>query len=218
MKKLELVSFDICPFVQRSVITLKRKHINHQVTYIDLQNKPEWFNQLSPLGKVPLLKIDDEMLFESSVINEYLDEMSGGDLMPESPLEKAKVRAWSEFSSQLIMDSYVLSVTKSQDEFDLRSQSLRTKLEHLEVSLAKDGSYFFGKNFTLADTCIAPFFTRIDILKNHFDIHFLDNLKKVQRLGKNLIELDEVKNSVKEDFEERFISYIQEAKGIIVTT
>jgi len=218
MKKLELVSFDICPFVQRSVITLKRKHIHHDITYIDLKNKPEWFNQLSPLGKVPLLKIDDHLLFESAVINEYLDEISGGDLMPELPIEKAKVRAWTEFSSQLIMDSFLLSVTKSDDEFKAKQVAIRNKLEHLENSLSDEGPYFLGEKFTLVDTSIAPFFTRLFILKNHFDIHLTDGLTKVEKLGKTLVDLEEVKTSVKADFEEKFIQYIQEAKGIMVTT
>jgi glutathione S-transferase len=218
MKKLELVSFDLCPFVQRAVITLNRKHIHHDITYIDLSDKPDWFVQLSPLGKVPILKIDNDVLFESAVINEYLDEISGGDLMPDTPIEKAKVRAWSEFSGQLLMDSYVISITKSEEEFESRSKSLRTKLEHMENSISSKGPYFLGEHFCLVDTSLAPFFTRLFILKAHFDIHLLDNLPKTQKLGATLIALDEVKNSVKDDFEERFISYIQKAEGIIVTS
>lgn len=66
---IELISFKTCPFVQRSVITLKEKGIDFKTTYIDLAEKPAWFLAISPLGKVPVLKIGDEVLFESAVIN-----------------------------------------------------------------------------------------------------------------------------------------------------
>ena len=79
---LQLISFKTCPFVQRAVITLKHKNIDFDITYIDLAEPPDWFLELSPLQKVPVLKVDDEVLFESAVINEYLDEITGGDLQP----------------------------------------------------------------------------------------------------------------------------------------
>src|SRR5512143_528618 len=53
--KPHLVSFKLCPFVQRSVIMLKEKHVDFDITYIDLDNPPDWFKAISPFGKVPLL-------------------------------------------------------------------------------------------------------------------------------------------------------------------
>ncbi len=71
----QLISFVLCPFVQRSVITLKEKQVPFDITYVDLQNLPDWFNAISPMGKVPVLRVDEKrVLFESAVINEYLDE------------------------------------------------------------------------------------------------------------------------------------------------
>ncbi len=73
MVKPKLISFKICPYVQRSVITLKEKNVDFDIEYIDLANKPEWFLKISPLGRVPVLQVGEEVLFESAVINEYLD-------------------------------------------------------------------------------------------------------------------------------------------------
>jgi len=71
----ELVSFKICPFVQRARITLLHKRVPHTVTYIELKAPPAWFPTISPLGKVPLLRVDGgAVLFESAVINEFIDE------------------------------------------------------------------------------------------------------------------------------------------------
>lgn len=56
--KLELISFALCPFVQRSVITLKYKQADFKTTYIDLKNKPEWFLEISPLSLTPRIQKD----------------------------------------------------------------------------------------------------------------------------------------------------------------
>ncbi|MGD8643594.1 MAG: glutathione S-transferase N-terminal domain-containing protein, partial [Chromatiales bacterium] len=56
--KLELISFKICPFVQRSVITLRHKGLPYEVTYIELDDPPPWFLEISPFGRVPALRVD----------------------------------------------------------------------------------------------------------------------------------------------------------------
>ena len=77
------------------------------IEYIDLANKPDWFLKLSPLGKVPILIVNEnDVLFESAVINEYLDEVVGVKTLSSDPLEKAKERAWIEYSSSLLMDLF----------------------------------------------------------------------------------------------------------------
>ena len=66
---LELVSFKLCPFVQRAVITLLQLRVPYRIQYIDLDAPPEWFLRISPFGKVPVLIVDHRtVLFESAVI------------------------------------------------------------------------------------------------------------------------------------------------------
>jgi glutathione S-transferase len=55
--RLELVSFKTCPYVQRAAIVLHEKAVPFEITYIDQTKKPDWFLKISPLGKVPLLKM-----------------------------------------------------------------------------------------------------------------------------------------------------------------
>lgn len=71
MPKYHLISHHLCPYVQRAVIVLSEKNIEHERTYIDLADKPNWFLKLSPLGKVPLLQTEEANLFESQGIAEY---------------------------------------------------------------------------------------------------------------------------------------------------
>ena len=83
--KIVLVSHHLCPYVQRAAIALAEKAVLFERAYIDLADKPAWFTNLSPLGKVPLLRVGEEVIFESSVIVEYLEETQPGPLHPHDP-------------------------------------------------------------------------------------------------------------------------------------
>jgi len=79
--RLKLISFDICPYVERSRIVLLEKELPHDLEFIQLSSKPTWFLEISPMGRVPVLVVDERPVFESMVINELLDE-----LQPEPPM------------------------------------------------------------------------------------------------------------------------------------
>ena len=76
MPKLKLISHRLCPCVQRAVVALSEKGVPFERIDIDLANKPDWFLEISPLGKTPALLVDDTAIFESAVILEYLEETS----------------------------------------------------------------------------------------------------------------------------------------------
>src|SRR5215813_4768403 len=94
--KLTLLSHDLCPYVQRAVIALTEKGVPFDRVIIDLADKPDWFLAISPLGKVPLLKVGDEVIFESAVILEYLEETQPNPLYPADPLARARHRGMIE--------------------------------------------------------------------------------------------------------------------------
>jgi Glutathione S-transferase len=115
---LELISFPLCPYVQRSIITLLHKQVGFTLTHIDLAHKPEWFLALSPMGKVPCLKIDEHtVLFESQVINEYLDETIAPALHPADPLKRAQHRAWIAFGSEILNDQFQMMIAQGGRTF-----------------------------------------------------------------------------------------------------
>ena len=157
---IELISFDLCPFVQRSVITLLEKGIPFRRVNIDLANKPDWFLRLSPLGKVPVLKIHGQVLFESAVINEYLDEITPPSMHPADPLQKALNRAWIEYSAELSNLSFKMATTDDAEALARALASLKERFRHLEKNLG-DGPFFNGASFSLIDAAYAPVFIRI---------------------------------------------------------
>ena len=205
---LELISFDLCPFVQRSVITLLEKKVDFKITYIDLAKPPGWFLEISPFGKVPVLKAENQVIFESAVINEYLDEVTPPALMPELAITKAINRAWIEFASELLTLQYKLSVASNQQEFDESESRLLINMEKLENQL-DHGEFFNGDNISLVDTAFAPLFTRFELLFRYIESEILEDKPKIQKWSKALTNRESVINSVNKDFEEKFLTYVQ---------
>lgn len=75
---LRVYAMRFCPFSERVQLLLAAKQIPHHTIYIDLIDKPEWYKEYSPLGKVPALQLtkekDQPALVESLIIASYLDE------------------------------------------------------------------------------------------------------------------------------------------------
>ena len=206
--KLTLISFKICPFVQRSVITLLHKKIDFDVEFIDLKKKPAWFLKISPMGKVPVLKAGDDVLFESAVINEYLDEITPPLLHPSDPLLKAKNRAWIEFGSGLLMSQYQLATVSDQQAFGTKLGDLEQLLNQLEEQLTT-GPFFNGEDFSLIDTAFAPLFIRLDILDSKINSNIIEMFPKLKNWKKNLLEVSAVKASIANNFEELYLGFIK---------
>ena len=205
---LHLISFKTCPFVQRAVITLKHKKIDFEITYIDLADPPDWFLELSPLGKVPVLKVDDEVLFESAVINEYLDEITGGDLQPRDPLARAKNRAWIEFASNMLGNLYMMKMSTDEERYNKYRDVLISQLERVEKRLG-DGPWFNGEEFSLADTAFAPLFRQNSVANNQLSVIDPVTMPRVNAWAQRLLALPEVRDSVVDEFEDLYLAAMQ---------
>jgi glutathione S-transferase len=205
---LHLISFKTCPFVQRAVITLKHKNIDFDITYIDLADPPQWFLEISPLQKVPVLKVDDEVLFESAVINEYLDEITGGDLQPKDPLARAKNRAWIEFASNMLGNLYMMKMSKDEENYHKYRDRLISQLLRVERRLG-DGPWFNGAEFSLADTAFAPLFRQNSVANNRLSIIDPASMPRVNAWAERLLALPEVRDSVVDEFEDLYLSAME---------
>jgi glutathione S-transferase len=215
MSRYKLVSFELCPFVQRSVITLNEKRVGFDIKYIDLSNKPEWFLAISPLGKVPVLVVDDDtVLFESAVINEYLDEVTEGRMLPEDPLERAYGRAWIEFSSNLLMGAYRMQTAKDAAGVKEHASKVRDLLAKLEQKLPDDGPFFYGKELSLVDSSAAPALQRLTWCEElDPDLGLFRGFDKVTRWRDALLARESVKKSTVPDIVERFHAYLKRGEA-----
>ena len=207
-----LISFDICPYVQRSVITLLEKEIDFEITYIELDDPPTWFSRRSPLGLVPILIIDKEseqevVLFESAAINEYLDEVTPGELMPADAIDRALTRAWIQFGSECLMNYYTASVSSSEEDVGIQLEQLAQRLDRLEKEVV--GPFFWGTGFTLADAALAPLMVRLDHFESYAPGFSLENWPALHAWTQNLKQRHSVQNSIVEDWQGRFEDYIR---------
>lgn len=164
------------------------------------------FRLISPLGKVPLLKIDGEVLFESAIINEYLDEVYPPSLHPADALVRAKHRGWIEFGSHLLFDQFKLMTAPDEDAMQQQCEVLGGGFARLERELG-DGPYFSGERFSLLDAAYAPFFMRFDILQRHREALADLMPTRLDAWARALRDRASVKASVVDDFEERFIEF-----------
>ena len=161
---LQLISFPLCPYVQRAIITLLYKKVSHRVTLVDLANPPEWFQEKSPTGRVPLLIVDRKtVLFESAVINEYLDEISSPPLSVKDPLRKALERGWVEYGSALLGAMYGMVYQADAATLEKDVQEFFSDLARVEEVLSPAGPYFRGSDLSLVDTAWAPIFARLEV-------------------------------------------------------
>ena len=214
--EIELISFDLCPYVQRSVITLLEKEIPFKRTNIDLANKPEWFLDISPLGKVPVLRINGNILFESAVINEYLDEITPPSMHPQDPLQKAVNRAWIEYGSELSNLSFRMLITDDENVVEQSVQGLRDKFEFLEKNLGAE-PFFNGAAFSLIDAAYAPVFIRMEyLLKQAVDNLVPPGCERVLAWSDAILSRPSVQGSIIDRFTELATERFRKRGGILL--
>jgi glutathione S-transferase len=192
---LELISTKRCPFVQRSIITLNHKGIDHRMTFVDLDDPPQWFSEISPFGKVPVLRVDGEtVIFESAVINEYLDDVTPGQLHPADPLQRALNKSWIEFGGECCSLTFQLMVAPDQQSYEDIIAQLAANLERVEKVLG-DGPFFNGEEFALIDAAYAPIFIRLDVFRDLLGIQITEDLPKIHAWQETLLALPEVQQA-----------------------
>ncbi len=92
-----LYSGTTCPFSHRCRFVLFEKGMDFEIRDVDLFAKPEDIALMNPYNEVPILVERDLILYESHIINEYIDErFPHPQLMPGDPVARARVRlgAW----------------------------------------------------------------------------------------------------------------------------
>ncbi|WP_216821444.1 glutathione S-transferase family protein [Tabrizicola sp. TH137] len=214
MEKLTLVSFDLCPYVQRAVIVLAEKGIPFDRIDIDLAAKPDWFLRLSPTGRVPLLKVGEEVLFESAAIIEYLDETHGPRLHPEDPVTRARHRAWMDQGSALLGDLWTLETTKNAATFDATCATIRTRLARLAEALGHR-TWFGGDSFSLVDAVFAPAFRYFDTFEVAADLHLIP--PELAGWRARLAARPSVRGAVGTDYADRLRAFIKRQEGVMAT-
>jgi glutathione S-transferase len=155
-------------------MVLHEKEIDFEVYEVDLANKSEEFLAASPTGKVPVVVVDGESIYESNVINQYLDEVSGEPkLMPEDPRARAQARIWMAFADTDFFPAILVASVARERGFS--EDRIPKALEKLEAALGKleerlgDRDYL-ASEFSLADIAHAGNFVRLRELEERGEV------------------------------------------------
>ncbi|MEY2777135.1 MAG: hypothetical protein RLY30_1233 [Pseudomonadota bacterium] len=157
-----LYSGTTCPFSQRCRFVLFEKGMDFEIRDVDLFNKPEDISVMNPYGQVPILVERDLMLYESNIINEYIDErFPHPQLMPADPVQRARARLLLlNFEREVFIH---LDAIEKQDakRIDRARAIIRDRLSQLAPVVTKS-KFMMGEEFTMIDVALAPLLWRLD--------------------------------------------------------
>ncbi|WP_347555094.1 glutathione S-transferase N-terminal domain-containing protein [Robbsia sp. KACC 23696] len=190
-----LYSGTTCPFSQRCRLVLFEKGMDFEIRDVDLFNKPEDIAVMNPYGQVPILVERDLILYESNIINEYIDErFPHPQLMPADPVQRARARLFLQnFEKELFThvdtlenhkanskdgDNAAAVVEKAHERARL---AIRDRLTQLAPIFLKN-KHMLGDEYSMLDIAIAPLLWRLD----HYGIELSKNaaplLKYAERI------------------------------------
>lgn len=200
MNQLTLVSHVLCPYVQRAAIVLAEKGQAFARRDVDLSQKPDWFLRISPLGKTPVLLVDEQPIFESAVICEYLDETVLPRLHPADALLRAQHRAWMEFGSATL--NTIAGFYSAADETALlaKAAELKAKFWQVEQAVSSEGPYFSGAHFSIVDAVFGPIFRYFDVFDAIADFGVFQETPNVRAWRDALAQRESVRQAVREDY------------------
>ena len=198
---------------------MRAKGVAFDVTYINLRDKPGWFLEISPHGKVPVLKVGDQPLFESNAIAEFIEETVQPPLHPADPLKRARNRAWTDyvptFSSGLSACYYAKTADEQAEGFE-KAREVLAKLEHaIAAERGNDGPFFNGPDLSLVDAAYAPFFQRFLFVEAKLKSGLLDGFPLVKAWAEALMATETVTGSVHESFPQELAANLHR-RGTVV--
>ena len=160
---MQLYSGTTCPFSHRCRFVLYEKGMDFQVIDVDMFNKPEDLSVLNPYNRLPVLVERDLILYESNIINEYIDErFPHPQLMPADPVMRARARLML-FNMEVELFSQIEAIESGKEKLVEKARQHVTEQLIQIVPLFKRTKYMLGDELTMLDVAIAPLLWRLDL-------------------------------------------------------
>lgn len=203
------------------MIILRAKQIEFDVTYINLRDKPDWFLEISPHGKVPVLVVEDRPLFESSAIAEFLDETVAPRLHPADPIKRARNRAWTDFVPEFNRAVTKFTYGGSRKNIDEGLELVPARFGRLEEALEKEregeGPYFNDNQICLVDAAYAPILMRFSLAEKFLQTGIMNNYPRLKAWSEALHENPHISQSLSPKFNEEFKANLKRRKTYLWT-
>ncbi len=165
---IKLYDFLSCPYGQKVRIVLAEKALSYDLVSVDLaqhENRKPDFLRLNPFGRVPVLVDDDITVYDSTIINEYIeDEYPEPPVLPAigSSAMRSRARSFEDFADTSFtpqVGQLIAEVSKPEGERDhARVQRLHQSVERVLDYLNHElqGNSFLAGEFSVADIGFAP--------------------------------------------------------------
>jgi glutathione S-transferase len=171
---IKLYDFLPCPFGQKVRIALAEKGLTYDLVQVDItkgENRGDFF-RLNPFGRVPVLVDEDTTVYDSTIINEYLeDEYPEPPILPPvgSSALRARARRLEDFADtqftplvgQLMAELGKADAERGADRVQSLNQRIERALDYLNQELA--GQQFLASDFSVAEIAFIP---RLLVLPN----------------------------------------------------
>jgi glutathione S-transferase len=199
---IKLYDFLPCPFGQKVRVVLAEKSLSYELVEVDPakseQRRPE-FLRLNPFGKVPVLIDEDTVVYDSTIINEYLDdEYPDPPVLPriESSSLRARARLFEDFADnsftpqvgQLMGENAKPEAERDPNRLQRIRQTIERVLDYLNREL--QGQHFLAGEFSVADIGFTP---RLLVL-NELGIDAGMNRPNVEAWIKRLLDRPSIQN------------------------
>jgi stringent starvation protein A len=177
-----LYSGTTCPFSHRCRFVLYEKDMDFEIQDVDLFNKPEDISIMNPYGQVPILVERDLILYESNIINEYIDErFPHPQLMPADPVQRGRARLLLfNFERELYVHVEALE-KKDPKKVDKARALVRDRLTQLAPVVTKN-KFMLGEEFSMIDVALAPLLWRL----GHYGIELPKTAAPVQKYAERI--------------------------------
>jgi glutathione S-transferase len=200
MVQIELYSATSCPYAQRTRLLLSEKGIEHILHEVDLDAKPAWFDRISPYSKVPVLKQGNVVIWESSIINEYIEELfPDPPLMPLDPARRAHARFWIDFCNVRFTPTWY-KLLLAQDAQERASLTARLRdhflfMEHQGIAALGGGPHLMGSEMSLVDITFYPWFERLPVMAHYRNFRIPDECRLLRRWARRMSQRQSVRES-----------------------
>ncbi len=157
-----LYSGTTCPFSHRCRFVLFEKGMDFEIRDVDLFNKPEDISVMNPYGQVPILVERDLIVYESNIINEYIDErFPHPQLMPADPVQRGRARLLLLNFERELFEHVEALEKQDPKKVDKARILVRDRLAQLAPVVTKN-KFMLGEEFSMIDVALAPLLWRLD--------------------------------------------------------
>lgn len=196
---LRLYSMRLCPFAQRTRLVLVHKNIPHEVVNINLKYKPSWFLEKNPVGLVPVIEYKGDVICESSICDEFLDEhYDQSALLPDSSFKRAHSKLLMHNFDKTVVPGFYGMLSRYPEKREKALEKLFSAFQTYETTLQNQKTrYFQGNACGMADFHFWPWFERIPAIEQLNGREFMpkETYPALNQWVQNMEELEAVKQT-----------------------